>query len=64
MRQLARQYLHTAQVLDRRILQRRAELAALRGADYLDACHRIDLLCQERYELRRVAGHLLRCSRH
>ena len=64
MRQLASQYLHTAKVLDRRIARRRAELELLRGDDYLEACRRLDLLCQERYELRRVADHLLRHSHH
>ena len=60
MRQLASQYLHTAKVLARR----RAELELLRGDDYLEACRRLDLLCQERYELRRVADHLLRHCHH
>ena len=60
MRQLAEEYLRSADQLDQRIGQLRASLDRLRGKDYLKALRRIDLLRQEYYETRAVAFYLLR----
>lgn len=60
MRQLAEEYLRSADRLDQRIRQLRSTLDRLRGKEYVKVLRRIDLLRQEYYETRAVAFYLLR----